>query len=155
MILSISASSSRTSRESGAPPSEGCPCQSTLSPSCARLSSKPKRCLTLCRRPAKAPADRAPRRPPNSLPGCTPRAAPPLSGADFSLDTLGGKLLETGNSRCALSCRCTRSQPRRGVPHVEHTLPADPTGSDHSGRHQVICSVTEIRYFGSETPSFE
>jgi hypothetical protein len=141
MILLISVCSSRTNRESGAPPNGGCPCRSTPSLSCARLSSKLKRCLTRCHRPAKALADRAPRRLPNSVPGCTPRCAPLLSAPYFSLDTFGGKLLETENSRCALSCRWMRGLLRREEPHAEHTPSEDQTGSSHSGRHQTIRSV--------------
>src|SRR5215510_14719321 len=121
MILSISAYSSRTNRGSGALPNGGCPCRSTPLLSCATLSSKPRRCSTLCHLRAKAPANRVPRRLLSNVRGCTPRCAPPLSASYFSLDTFGGKLLETENSRCALSCRWLRGLLRREEPHAEHT----------------------------------
>src|SRR5262245_52909655 len=95
MILSTSACSSRTNRESGALLNGECLYQSTLLLSCAKPSSRLKKCLTPCHQLARPPADRAPRRLLSNAPEGTPRCAPLLSAPYFSLDTSGGKLLET------------------------------------------------------------
>jgi hypothetical protein len=109
----------------------------------------------LCHLLAKALADRAPRRLPSSAPGCPHRCALPLSASYFSLDTFGGKLLETENSRGILPYGRMRRQPRSEGPHAEHMPPEYQTGSDHCGRHRAICYVASIGNFGPETLSCE